>query len=675
MQGHRWLLIFDNVEDFNDLARYMPVECRSESTIIVTTQLSDTPQWIGSACTLQVAALNPGTAAECIFKYSSREASSDEEREIACDLAEHVGCLPLAMATIGGYVKVSQSSLSEFFENVKHKATLWETAPRIQEVPGYSKSLVKVFDKAFEALTAPARELLNILAFLDPDCIPEEIFTKAIEDSQLNMIKDKADLVECYFELRNRQMIQRDGNDTEQYISIHRAVQWNVLLHLSKDYDYRWQCFIQAFNIVKAMLPNVDPKIVPEPEIWPPYARHGRQILELRSHCLWPDPPVQLPLSFAQILADMGAYIWFSGKFPQGEKALDTAEAILDDNNAKFSHSLRAHIYQILGIITSFEGVSQRAKSMELRKNAASARNQNIGRRREADRSYDEDNMLWSVRSDLAFGYIQEEDWDRTTEYIEECYEHYKTWDKDEWKIPFEYSKYYQLMAFCHMADQKPVKAIEFITRCHDLMQKAAGAEHPMALLIRFCEGILLWHTKGDRARQKVLEINKAVLQSRRQQLGEFSHFTLESYSTCGKLCYDAGEISNARQFLATCLQRRRRAVWNDEGVTRAQYRYANVLHALASEAAASGDASKSQSYADEAKQLHKAVEETVQRYRRDYSEYMPLNEDIESNLDQMVSIWAGRFSGGLRQVDVDLSVLDKAVSKVQAVVAEGSEL
>jgi tetratricopeptide (TPR) repeat protein len=582
----------------------------------------------------------------------------DDEHDLACQLADHVGCLPLAMATIGGYVKQSQVSLAEFFENIKHKATLWEKAPKVQEVQAYERSLITVFKKAFEDLTPPARELLNILAFLDPDSVPEEIFDQAIKNKRFNLINSKNDLIACYFELRSRQLIRRDTSGKTSYVSMHRVVQWNVLLDLSADYNKRWGCFQEAFDIVKAMLPKTDPKAVPEPEIWPPYAKHGRQILELRTHCLWPEPPVELPMDFARILAEMGTYMWFSGKFPEGEKALGTAENILDDNKAKWNDELRAHVYAMLGIITSFEGVSERKRSMEFRKNAYFSRNQGIGRKPESDRTRDEDIMVWNMHSDMAFGYIQEEDWESTAKNMDECFEQYQKWDKNEMAIPYEYAKYYQLMSFCHMAEQKPVEAIKAISRCLELMEEAAGKAHPMSQLIKFCHACLLWHTQGAEVRYKALEINKAVLEHRRDLLGEFSHFTLESYSTCGKLCYDAGEVDLARQYLESCLQRRKRAVWNEEGITRAQFRYANVLRTLAKQAQQSGDEEKAKAYAEDAKKRAAEVTRIVQRYRKEYEKYMPVSEDEESNLDQMVSIWAGRFSGGLRQLEPDLSFL-----------------
>lgn len=263
----------------------MPTESRCDGTVLITCQKPEIPAWIDNTRIVSISPLDPDTAAMCIFKYLGREPFDENERELACRLADHVGCLPLAMATIGGYVKQSTMSLEEFFENIKHKATLWDKASKVQETQVYQRSLDSVFDKAFEDLPPAARELLNVLAFLDPDSIPEDVLENAIERRRFEHVKDKDDLKDCYFELRGRQLIRRDSTNQDSYIAIHRVVQWNVLRDLATNSYRRLNYFQQACNIVKDLLPATDQTVVPEPEKWPPYARHGRQILELRRHC------------------------------------------------------------------------------------------------------------------------------------------------------------------------------------------------------------------------------------------------------------------------------------------------------------------------------------------------------------------------------------------------------
>ena len=104
--------------------------------------------------------------------------------------------------------------------------------------------------------------------------------------------------------------------------------------------------------------------------------------------------------------------------------------------------------------------------------------------------------------------------------------------------------------------------------------------------------------------------------------------------SIAWKLCISANSSSSI--YLNRCLERRKRAAWNEEGVARAQYRYAYVLDKL-------GDKS-------EAKKQRASAMKTQGRFLRDYPAYLPITDDDEAVFDQMVSIWAGRFTGKLKQ-------------------------
>lgn len=88
--------------------------------------------------------------------------------------------------------------------------------------------------------------------------------------------------------------------------------------------------------------------------------------------------------------------------------------------------------------------------------------------------------------------------------------------------------------------------------------------------------------------------------------------------------------------YLDRCLERRKRAAWN-EGVARAQFRYAFVLEKL-------GEESK-------AEKQRMAAKKTRDRFMKDYEDYLPVTDDDEAVFDQMVSVWAGRFTGKLKQI------------------------
>lgn len=175
--------------------------------------------------------------------------------------------------------------------------------------------------------------------------------------------------------LRKRQLVRRDTTGSDPFTSIHRTVQWSVILDLSKDFDERRKVFEQTFQLVRYCLPAVSSADQPEPELWAQFERIVPQILSLRTHCLWPEPPVDLPPSFAKVLSDMATYMWHAGLFKEGENALKMAEHILDDKDRIGKENpLRGDIHEHLAIFASFNGVSERDQALQRRHAAIDAR-------------------------------------------------------------------------------------------------------------------------------------------------------------------------------------------------------------------------------------------------------------------------------------------------------------
>jgi hypothetical protein len=88
--------------------------------------------------------------------------------------------------------------------------------------------------------------------------------------------------------------------------------------------------------------------------------------------------------------------------------------------------------------------------------------------------------------------------------------------------------------------------------------------------------------------------------------------------------------------FLAS-LDPGKRSVWNEEGVARAQFLYADVLKQLGRNAAAEGYLSQAQATRD--------------RFLKEYPQWLKADKDDELVVfDQMVCLWAGRYTGKLKQ-------------------------
>ena len=182
--AHSWLLIFDNVEDITDLEAFLPTNTMARGAVIITTQKTEMRPVTDHFYDFDLENLEREVGSELFFRYLKRPPSDGDEEEIARELSDHVDGSPLALATISGYICESQSTVIEFLESFKRSSKVWGASaggPAKQ----YKGTLETVFKIALEELPDDARHLLHLLAFLNPDSIPEDLFIMDQHDAIL----------------------------------------------------------------------------------------------------------------------------------------------------------------------------------------------------------------------------------------------------------------------------------------------------------------------------------------------------------------------------------------------------------------------------------------------------------------------------------------------------------
>lgn len=342
--------------------------------------------------------------------------------------------------------------------------------------------------------------------------------------------------------LERRRLVQHDTSGRVPFLTIHRTVQWNVLLHLSREPAKRWKVVQDTLDLLQSKLPDVSPTDNPEPELWDDFAKYVPQVVSVRAHCLWPDPPVELPVEFAHILSDMATFMWHAGLMSQGYAALKTAEQILDDRRTPSQDSLRGNIHEHIGIIASFYGVSQREECMRRRHKAIEARKAWFDTIPKDKVTREDEIRLWNPQSDLAFGLMQEENFEEAEAQIEKCHKQYQEWDGPE-KIPFEYLKYNHIISYVRMFQNRSDEAIATCERAVELGKECAGDDHPMTQLVRFS---LVNHLYLTGELKKALDLSLSVLEARSNVCGEYNPFTLESHVMCGFLLLKSNQADDA---------------------------------------------------------------------------------------------------------------------------------
>jgi hypothetical protein len=188
----RWLLVFDNVNSWKTISAYWPVNLKHRGSVIITTQIPNMSQMTEKFLNIEVESLPIDDGVELLLKLTNQYQPTDDERAIAKELCLKFGGHPLSIATASGYISQTQSSLEEAAAII-NRSFLWSKTNG-SAVWQYERTLDTVFDTALAELSDSARRMLDIMAFLNPNAVPEDLFLvdegdgkrcfKSLEDMQ-----------------------------------------------------------------------------------------------------------------------------------------------------------------------------------------------------------------------------------------------------------------------------------------------------------------------------------------------------------------------------------------------------------------------------------------------------------------------------------------------------------
>ena len=173
-----WLLVFDNVEDAKLVGSFLPTDAngftlfttRNNSHFSTVARVTRTirPLCSEESVNLMLSQISP---IEATIK------PSDEDLKMAADLCHELGGLPLAITQIANFISNTQCTITEvlsLFRKKDNRALLDDNYISVD--PYYTHTLSTVWDLTFSKLDEKSARFLDILAFLDPDQIPEALF-------------------------------------------------------------------------------------------------------------------------------------------------------------------------------------------------------------------------------------------------------------------------------------------------------------------------------------------------------------------------------------------------------------------------------------------------------------------------------------------------------------------
>jgi tetratricopeptide (TPR) repeat protein len=212
-----WLLILDNIdseEAATAVEALLPQLLGGHA--LLTSRLA---HWSGSVAALPLDVLSPEAAADFLLaRTDAKRRKQTDDPAAARTLAEELGRLALALEQAGAYIAQRRLGLAHYlseWQSQRDKVLAWFD-PRLMQYP---KPVAIAWQTSFDQLRRPARRLLQRLAWLAPEPIPESLMEVPVP----GLDGAEADPFGALVELESYSLLTR-AVDTPSF-SVHRLVQ------------------------------------------------------------------------------------------------------------------------------------------------------------------------------------------------------------------------------------------------------------------------------------------------------------------------------------------------------------------------------------------------------------------------------------------------------------------
>ncbi|MER6826317.1 FxSxx-COOH system tetratricopeptide repeat protein [Streptosporangium sp. NPDC000563] len=291
----RWLLVFDNAEQPEDINEIIP---RGPGHVLIT---SRNHAWQGVVDTLPVDVFTRAESIEFLSKRVPRSTSLDDRNR----LAEQLGDLPLALEQAGALQTETGMSVEQYLRLLEEQTVQLLDANKAADYPlsmtaAWSLSVSQLKGKLPEAV-----ELLRCCAFFGPDPIPRDVFGVLPEDfaseSRLgSLLADPILLSKVIRELGRYALVRIDSEN--RTIQVHRLVQALLRDELSEEEHLSFR------REVHLLLAAATPGLPDDNASWPRYGEllsHVRPSLVEESR----DPRIRgFALDIVRYLYSSGGY-------------------------------------------------------------------------------------------------------------------------------------------------------------------------------------------------------------------------------------------------------------------------------------------------------------------------------------------------------------------------------
>jgi tetratricopeptide (TPR) repeat protein len=362
LQTHRdWLLILDNADDLALLPEFLPPVLGGH--LLLTTRTIATGRL---AHRLEIETLPPESGALFLLRRAALlapdatlEHTTHEERELALQISQELGGLPLALDQAGAYLEETGTNLISYWQIYQQHRDemLRRRGGLVTDHPAPVATTWLLSFQQVEEKNPAAADLLRVCAYLSPDAIAEEILTAgaSLWGSVLSSVAGDAFQLNQVIEvLLAYSLVRRDPK--AKTLSIHRLVQ-AVLQDIQKEDERR----IWAKRVMLAV--NA---AFPEPEygIW-------SQCERLLPHALLAIQYIETDQIVSEeagrLLHEVASYLNSRARYSEAEalyqRALQIREQLLGLEDPQTADSLDglANLYRDQGKYVQAKQLYQRA--------------------------------------------------------------------------------------------------------------------------------------------------------------------------------------------------------------------------------------------------------------------------------------------------------------------------
>ena len=195
-----WLLIFDNVEQWDLLDHYLPVDLsKTHGSVLVTTQDEEIAK-LGSSSVFLQPFNNDEAVAMLLDRIDGNISSDDSNQKSAQKISALVGGLPVALANVAGYINYTQCSLSELHEMFRESQNQHisvtsdgDTMPEALQQGSltYQETMAIMEYLTLRELPTDCQDLLYILAFVNCEFVQENILRAVHQVPFLNFLDSR----------------------------------------------------------------------------------------------------------------------------------------------------------------------------------------------------------------------------------------------------------------------------------------------------------------------------------------------------------------------------------------------------------------------------------------------------------------------------------------------------